>query len=300
MSGDDVRTTYDGLSWSDITPSYLRYAVTAFQRRAMIHRWWRQLQLSVEDLLPSMEPRTNIAIMGRENVGKTVLNEAIQMRTRELSFDLPEASYDAERDLITVGKWSNVITIVPGQKVKQNDVWRRKVFSADNRLNGVIYVASYGYSVPRDLTLKNDLLNDVETLQGLRDHVLEREADEFRAVCAEIRRCYNETQRPAWLLVAVTKADLFADQLEEVERHYSFSADPGVGPNQSPSFYSIYKTEIAERIGSDHLRAAAVPVSSFTEDFTWGKETVKATITDADRQAFLNHLIATMNRLTLT
>lgn len=298
MSSDDVKTSYDGLSWGDITPSYIRYAFVGYQRRSMIHKWWRKLQLAVEDAVPILQPKTNIAIMGRENVGKTVLNDAMQMRTRELSFDLPDASYDAERDLITVGKWSNVVTIIPGQKVKQNDVWRRTVFSEDNKLNGIIYVASYGYSVPRDPGVREDMLANFNTIDELREHTLALELAEFRDVCAEVRRCYNQTQKPSWLLVVATKADLFYEEISEVERYYSFVSDPNTVDDKSDSFYSIYNEELAERVGADHLCASSVPVSSFTENFSWGDEVIAGAIGDADRQALLNHLIATISRLT--
>jgi len=240
---------------------------------------------------------TNIAITGPENSGKSVLNDALQVRIREHSYKLPEPSTDAERDLITIGKWSKVVTVIPGQEVRQKDVWQKKAFSENGRLAGVVFVANWGYMYPRSKAVREKFLKEAPELQRLRTKMLSAEADEFRKICVEIRKFHQVSKRPVWFIVAVSKADLYYDRLSDAESYYSLDAKPSSKTlsNGTRSFYSIYRDEIAQRVGSDNIRATSLPVSSFVENFEWGDEVARGSISDADRRALLNHFIATMN-----
>lgn len=298
-SQEKIQTALDGLDWSEIAPSFIRYGVQAYKNAPLIHRLWRQLQLYSEKSAPLMEPKTNIAILGPDNVGKSVLNDALQARVREHSYNLPDASSDAERDLITIGRWSNVVSVVPGQGVQQKDIWLRKVFGSDGKLNGVIFVASWGYRLPRNEALAKQYQEEGISLTELRTRMLISEAREFRDVCIKLRELYQENKRSVWIIVAVAKADLFFSDLGLAEEFYALNSDRTNAGNFATveSFRSIYRKEIAERIGSDHVPAVSLPVSSFTENFAWGTEEVKTSIVDQDRSALLNHMIATMNAL---
>lgn len=301
MSQDQVVTVADGLTWTDIAPSFLRYAGVARKNGPLFHRLWRQLQLASEKNVQVMEPKTNIAIVGQENVGKSVLSLALQARVREHSFELPDASTDAERDLITIGKWSNVVSTLPGQESGEKDDWLRKCFDGNGRMRGVVFVASWGYTKPRSKAVQRQLAAEVKTMQALRNRMMQQEAVEFRDVCRRIRSTYQQTNNPLWLIVAVSKADLYFqdDKLADAEAFYSLEVEPEpvAGLKDTPSFYSIFQEEVASRVGTDHVKAHSLPVSSYVDNFHWLDEEIKGSISDRDRSALINHFIATMNAL---
>jgi hypothetical protein len=89
------------------------------------------------------------------------------------------------------------------------------------------------------------------------------------------------------MLVAVGKADLYADALDKAHAFYA----PTAG-----SEFSARIKELAGQVGSDNFRWDALPVSSWPEDFVWNGQTLPSTLKTPERDHFLAGFAETIER----
>jgi len=60
---------------------------------------------------------TNIVVLGRPNVGKSVMAAYLHNETSNLSWDLPDTSTDVETKALTLENWKKLVRVIPGQKI---------------------------------------------------------------------------------------------------------------------------------------------------------------------------------------
>ena len=171
--------------------------------------------------------RVPIVITGASGAGKT---EVWRRLTGKQAPDVASRRVD-EGYLFPGWRRTRVaVTTIPGQlsRERYNDL--RFYFGAAGRLDGVVFVASFGFDRvwPHDTDLVASDLPQL-TLDALRQRNVDRELASFRETCDRLRqRNFADRRLPApWLLVLVNKADLFYSALSNAARYYT----PG---SQSP------------------------------------------------------------------
>jgi hypothetical protein len=173
-----------------------------------------------------------VAVTGMTGVGKTRLADRLSRRaSAEGGQDVGSAVMErrTRRDPRMRGYRFRV---VPGENAATRLGALDEVFH-DEPVDGVLHVVANGWATPRRTGGTSG------AALATREEQLAAELEDWAITAHRIASMAVRRDRPTWLVIAVTKADLFPDELEEAVRHYS----PGSG---SP---------FAERL--DELRALA-------------------------------------------
>ena len=93
-----------------------------------------------------------------------------------------------------------------------------------------------------------------------------------------------------WVLVAVTKADLFLPHIEKIRALYSPAGD---GP-----FVSALR-QLQAQVGLDHFAWTALPVCGWPEDFHWHNEVVPSQVNVRQRAFYAGQLAEQIKALCL-
>lgn len=252
--------------WSSI----VRASFTAYKHRHTIQRWWKELQAHFNF------GRTNIVVVGRPNVGKSVMAAYLYGETNNLSWDLPTTSTDVEATALTFNEnWAKLVRVIPGQKIHNRYSGIEEAFSKHEALEGIIYVVDWGFTDERDPTVKERKIKGLagtdkfDSIEKIRAENLKDEIEDFKLMCHEIERAFTKKNPPKWLLIIANKADLFFDKLDEVQTYYHPEGD---------SKFSQILQATRNRIGEQNLKCAAIPMCAYERDFKWNNEIIKTQI----------------------
>lgn len=264
-------------NWSDIVPTMAKFPITAYKNRYNIQKLWKQIQLFLG------AGKTEIAVVGRAGVGKTVLVAQLTGTASSLSYQLPGMSTKVETELlrVPVSGPSKILRVVPGQEVNTDRLQGLdEILNRHDHLEGLIYVTNWGYTLSRDPSFRATLLAaGVHTVEDLRRHVLEAELFDFENIVRMVKQARANGRGPKWLLVAVNKVDLFWDRLGEAEAYY--------GPDSEGPFSKLLKDLLLD-VGRNNIQFGTVPVSAWPEVFAWDGETIP---TMTEGEAFRRHLL---------
>ena len=253
--------------WSDIAPSFIKAPITAYKYRFVIQKWWKKF------LAYTNKGDTNIVVVGRPSVGKSVMLSYLFGETNDLSWKLPEASNEVETTALTLGNWTKIVRVIPGQNVQERYRGLNEAFTTNNNLEGIIYVTDWGFTDVRDRTKKKLMIEDdkITSIRKLRNVHLAQELDDFKFVCKEIERAFALGKAPKWLLIIVNKADLFFDEksLNTAQAYYHLSGD---------SKFSEILKDTMNKIGKQRLKCQAIPLCSYEKKLEWNKKLVKTSI----------------------
>jgi hypothetical protein len=108
--------------------------------------------------------------------------------------------------------------VVPGENAATRLGALDEVFH-DEPVDGVLHVVANGYATPRRAG------GTTGTATATREEQLAAELEDWSITAHRIASMAVRRDRPTWLIVAVTKADLFADDVEAAVDYYS----PGSG-----------------------------------------------------------------------
>lgn len=246
----------------------------AFQNREEIKKSWTR----VLDWLRGK--KTCIAFTGAPGVGKTVLLDHLTGKAFEPGYQPPEPSQFVEKEKLARSRRRIAIAVLPGQRIETRFVGIEELFERKPPVAGVVHVACNGFADLRG-TYSQDVLRHVagvKTLADYRQRQLDAELTDLDATCEIVRQAVRKYRAPNWLFLAVTKADLFYDTLDEVRAYYL--ADPA-----SP-FVSRLE-DLTRQSGSDNIRWAAQPVCCWLEPFEWNKEQVASQLREDERDQLL-------------
>lgn len=228
-------------------------------------------------------PKTRIAVVGPQGIGKTVLLDHLTGKARRKNYKTPGKSSTADRGKIKTGGNRLAIVVAPGAGGPQVDTFN-DVFNPDDPVDGVVFVAASGLVSPRDQqAVEANIGRGYTTIDDWRALNVGNEIDYLKEVAAIIRSTKAKSRRPRWLLVAATKTDLYYNDVSEEEKFYS--------PHFESDFSSVLH-ELRCNVGRDNFEWEAVPVCSQLDDFVWGDETLNSQLTDEDR----DHYLAQMTR----
>ncbi|WP_288350580.1 hypothetical protein [uncultured Thalassospira sp.] len=227
--------------------------------------------------------KCSIAVVGQGGVGKSVLLDHVTGKALKPNYTMPARSRKLERGLIKSKGNRLALNVAPGQGGPQVDAFNKVFNTKGKTVDGVIFVAGYGYVNLRNEEVKTSFIDEKGyNLEAFRQLQLEEELAHLKEVTHLIRMAQSREQRPRWLMVAVTKADLYHPILEKVRQYYS--------PNGDSEFSAELK-KLNRLLGEDRFEWDAAPTCSKLENFSWGEEVIHSSISEDQKNHYLAQLI---------
>lgn len=159
-----------------------------------------------------------VAVTGMTGVGKTRLVDRLSRRAT------PEASQEVgsavmERRTRRAARLRGFrFRVVPGENAATRLGALDEVFH-DEPVDGVLHVVANGYATPRRPA------GTTGSAEATREDQLAAELADWAITSHRIASLAVRRSHPTWLVIAVTKADLYPDEIEQAVEYYS----PGSG-----------------------------------------------------------------------
>ncbi|MFI5802630.1 hypothetical protein [Streptomyces sp. NPDC051561] len=210
-----------------------------------------------------------VALTGEPGAGKSVLFDALSglvgvgdVESRRS----PDREEGHRTFLLGARKVRISGVVVPGQESIQRERAMNLILSEKTSAQGLIHVVCWGHNKVWDRTGQRALERNVRAPDGTispdrtREWHLEKELADFEKLCDRIMETGAATRSLRWVIVAVTKTDLFWDRIDEARDYYI----PGSGlSRQYQSAESGFCAMLRDLIDhNDRLRVAVLPMSS--------------------------------------
>lgn len=274
------------MEWTTTASLGVRAAATGYAHRHTIQQWWTKAKAYVD------MGATQILVTGHAAVGKTLLASQMHGRARELGFKVPDESTAVEVEAITPGDWSKLVRVLPGQAGHRTQGEIDNLFY-NSKLEGVIHVVDFGYTLPRDQAVTQALIeyDEIDTIEKLRERNLKLEVETLQTLLVDIKRLIATCGAPKWLLITVNKVDLFHKSMDQALLHYHVNGK---------SAFSKALREFQGLVGSSNLAIYVAPTCAYETDFVWNGDTVKSGLELRAQDQFLLefiNLVATISEV---
>jgi hypothetical protein len=187
-----------------------------------------------------------VAVTGMTGVGKTALADRLARRAQTVgSADVGSAMMERRTRRAARLRGFRFL-VVPGENAATRLGALDDVFH-DEPVNGVLHVVANGYATARRTA------GTTGAGEAMREEQLAAELEDWAITAHRIASMAVRRDRPTWLVIAVTKADLFPDELDEALEYYS----PGSG---SP--FAEKLDELRALAGGAKLSVDVLPVCS--------------------------------------
>jgi hypothetical protein len=187
-----------------------------------------------------------VAVTGMTGVGKSQLADRLSRRTTGTGVTEVGSAVMERRTRRSARLHGFRFLVVPGDNAATRLGALDEVFH-DEPVDGVIHVVANGYATPRRTA------GTTGTAKATREEQLAVELEDWAITSHRIASMAVRRDRPVWLVIAVTKTDLYPDELDAAVDYYS----PGSG---SPFGDRI--DELRALAGGAKLSVDVLPVSS--------------------------------------
>jgi len=227
--------------------------------------------------------RTYALFSGMEGVGKTVLLDYLTGRAYERGYEPPDTSKRAERGTTTSAKWPVGLVVVPGQFSRPRMEAVEGTLLGKRPPVGVVHVVANGFASVRGHEASDTIAKTakLKTVAEWQKSQRKREIEELEQVCGWIRQAHRNRRQPAWLILTVTKYDLFPDATADLHDDYF----PG-GRGEVVKLLD----ELTRRVGSDNFRWQATTACGFLSDQLVAKAEVKSRLSPQQRDVLVEEL----------
>lgn len=191
-----------------------------------------------------------VAVTGMTGVGKTLLVDRLTGRSTDAGV-ADVGSAVMERRTRRAARFRGFrFLVVPGDNAATRLGALDEVFH-DEPVDGVVHVVAHGHATPRRTA------GITGTAAATREEQLEAELQDWTITAHLIAAMAVRRERPVWLVIAVSKADLYADDVAAAVEYYS----PGSG---SPFGDTV--DELRSLAGGAKLSVDVLPVSAQDDD----------------------------------
>lgn len=262
MSGD---------SWTDLVIPAIKPAVYVYKYRHAIQEYW------IKALIKIGKGNADVIVTGRGGAGKSVLSSHYHGEANSLDWKLPDTSRDVEIKPITIGEWTKIVSVIPGQDNAERAKALDTALNRSESLDGIIHVVDWGYTAIRDDSVKKSMVDDkgLDTVDKVRDHNLKLEFRDFERLLDSVKLSIRNERGPKWLVIAVNKVDLYESTLDAAKQYYH----PACGGPFSEAIEELYSA-----VGKDNIKVVCVPVCAQPEAFEWNKQKVTSQIDSVTKQ----------------
>jgi len=224
----------------------------------------------------------HLVFTGMPGSGKTVLLDYLSGAAFAPEYVLPDTSHSMERKKVARSRRRMNISVVPGQESAPRLEALEQLFLGKKPVDGIIHLVPNGFAEIRGAASASVLIEQtaLDTIAKFRERQRALELDDFAATCQVIRRSLQKHRRPVWMLIAVSKADLYPHELLTAQAYYS---------HEGESPFSKCLQKLQAQVGSDNCRLDVLPVCACLKDFDWNNQTQKSELDEQQR----NHLLCT-------
>lgn len=251
----------------------------AWVNRRLIQNLW------IKSLASINQGRTDIVVTGHSSAGKSVLVGQMLGAARDMYFEEPGESLRVEVGAVTIGGWSKLIRVLPGQ-IGRRTKGEIEAFQKNPSLEGVIHLTDFGFVHPRDAVTARSKVEQfgLNTIEELRQANLEMELHGLRDVLHSIRTARGQQAGPKWLIIAVNKVDLYQTRLDEALYHYH--------PDGTGGFGKVLK-EFQAQMGID-FSIHVVQTCARVVEFSWNNQSIIPTMTGVKQDEVLRNFVSTL------
>jgi hypothetical protein len=254
----------------------------AYKHRDEIRGIWKRLNNRLRG------DRSIVAVTGLSGVGKSVLVDHLTGRAASETYAPPGPSRLLEKGLRRAKGLRLLLRTIPGDPSRIRVEAFDELFNAKEPVAGLVHVVANGYSSIRSGYARTQLESRYHDLDAFRAAQQEAEIDDLRLTLDSVRGTMRRHRTPFWVLVAVNKADLFADpsSFSAAEAHYT-------DPNGA---FSRVLSEFADNVGHDNVQWELVPVSAWSETFAWKASVATPQLDRGQQLAMLVRLARAMEQ----
>ncbi|MCX6401054.1 MAG: hypothetical protein NTX33_14145 [Propionibacteriales bacterium] len=188
-----------------------------------------------------------VAVTGMTGVGKTQLTDRLAGSADEAAADVGSAVME-KRTRRSSGLRGFRFRVVPGDNAATRLGALDEVFH-DDPVDGVLPVVANGHATARRAAGTSG------AAEASREEQLAAELEDWSITSHRIASMAVRRDRPIWLVIVVTKADLFADELADVVHYYS----PGSGSPFADKVDELRALAGGARLSVDVLAVSTLP-----------------------------------------
>jgi hypothetical protein len=245
-------------------------------------------QIRIKPMLPLSlyRPTLPLVVTGLRGAGKSVLYDSILGKVGN-SYVPGGQSFDVEPHRTFIRTKESKIRVqamvLPGQDSDERSVALVKFFGNRNYPTGVIHATCWGYSTVWDPADRRSVVDEITgegkkvKIEEIQKWNLREELVDFKDTCDLLAGAWERRSR-VWLIIAVTKCDLFWPDIGKARDYYipgrPSPSQPGAPPRESDFCDAL--RGLVEYVGGGNLKVAVVPVSCYPQEYKFERVSKKA------------------------